>query len=98
MVICYRDNDDLHGRVHVRSFLLQDRQREDGQMKVIYHGETQFMKWHRNKKQLREIFQINKHLSKIYHITVGPKVEVSQNTSLCQYARRSYFYPSTSSQ
>lgn len=34
MVICY-DNDDLHGRVHVRGFLLKDRQREDGQMKVI---------------------------------------------------------------
>lgn len=58
VVICYHDNDDLHGQVHVRSFLLKDRQREDGQMKVKDHGETQFMKWHRKmQKQRGRIFR-----------------------------------------
>lgn len=30
MVNSYHDNDDLHGRVHVRSFLLEDKWRENG--------------------------------------------------------------------
>lgn len=31
LVICYHDNDDLHGTVHVRNFLLLDlKLREDG--------------------------------------------------------------------
>lgn len=25
VICCYRDNDDLHGRVHVRKFLLEEQ-------------------------------------------------------------------------
>lgn len=58
MVICYHDNDDLHGEVHVRSFLLQDSQRKDGQMKVIDCGETVYEVASKNAATKREIFQL----------------------------------------
>lgn len=83
MVICYHDNDDLHGRVHVRNFLLQDRQREDGQhvgyrpWKDIVHEVAS-----ENAETKSDIFQIDlkkpneTKQNKIYHIPVGLKVKV----------------------
>lgn len=41
MVICYHGNDDLHERIHEKTFLLQDGKKEDG--KHVVYGQWKYI-------------------------------------------------------
>lgn len=51
MVICYHDNDDLHGTVHVRNLLLWDQYREDEKIRKLRTMEGQT--WRQQSRKYR---------------------------------------------